>query len=430
MSHEFDILIVGAGMVGATVACGLAQSGLKIGVIDQLPPPVFSEGEAPHIRVSAISFASEQVLRHVGAWQHISNKRVCPYRRLAVNERPAKKGLAAWLPDISSWARTEFNADDIFPGQGEGHLGHIVENDIVQLGLHETMKALENIQLFCPDEITHMQLQGAQKTVNLAKNGQLKASLVIGADGAQSKVREQANIGQYREQYEQQAFVCTVEYQGKQEDITWQSFTSHGPMAFLPLADSAASTDGKLTHYASLVWYDTPVVIKQLKRMGDAELLTTLQSKYPKELPVLNHIVARASFPLFKSHALDYVKEGVVLAGDAAHTINPLAGQGVNLGFLDAAVLIEVIAQAVMNNQNFASKAVLNEYQKRRRSENQMMMRLMDAFYYGFSNDHLPLRLLRNLGLGIANHAGIAKHGVVKYAIGLSGDLPKLARPA
>jgi 2-octaprenyl-3-methyl-6-methoxy-1,4-benzoquinol hydroxylase len=145
---------------------------------------------------------------------------------------------------------------------------------------------------------------------------------------------------------------------------------------------------------------------------------------------VLNKIVARASFSLFKSHALDYVKEGVVIAGDAAHTINPLAGQGVNLGFLDAAVLIEVVAQAVINNQDFASKAVLDEYQKRRRSENQTMMRLMDAFYYGFSNDHLPLRIIRNVGLGIANHAGVAKHSVVKYAIGLSGDLPKLAKPA
>ncbi|MFT7372811.1 MAG: 2-octaprenyl-3-methyl-6-methoxy-1,4-benzoquinol hydroxylase [Oleiphilaceae bacterium] len=429
MSHEFDVLIVGAGMIGATIACGLARSGLNIGVIDQQPPPEFIAGEAPHIRVSALSFASEQVLRHVGAWPFIANKRVCPYRRLAVNERPSKKGLSSWLPDISTWARTEFNADDIFPGQGEGHLGHIVENDIVQLGLHETMAELDNIQLFCPDQIVSMQLQGEQKTVNLAENGQLKAKLVIGADGAQSKVRQQANIGQFREQYDQQAFVCTVEYQGKQEDITWQSFTSHGPMAFLPLADSRTCAGSDPIHYASLVWYDAADAIKRLKTMSDAELLTTLQRKYPKELPTLNKIVARASFPLFKSHALDYVKEGVVIAGDAAHTINPLAGQGVNLGFLDAAVLIEVVAQAVMNNHNFAAKAVLDEYQKRRRSENQTMMRLMDAFYYGFSNDHLPLRIIRNLGLGLANHAGVAKHSVVKYAIGLSGELPKLAKP-
>jgi len=423
MSDTFDVLIVGAGMVGATIACGLARSGLKIGIIDQQLPPEYIEGEAPHIRVSALSFASEQVLRHVGAWPHIMNKRNCPYLRLAVNERPSKQGLSAWLPDISAWARTEFNAQDI----GQSHLGHIIENDIVQLALHETMAELAQITLFCPDHIINMNLEEEEKQLELAQHGKLSAKLVIGAEGAQSQVREQANLGQFREQYEQQAFVCTVEYQGQQEDITWQSFTAHGPMAFLPLADSGS--EGKQKHYASLVWYDHPEQVKKLKNMSDTELLTHLQNSYPEELPTLIALVARASFPLFKSHALAYVKEGIAIAGDAAHTINPLAGQGVNLGFLDAAVLIEVIAQAVMNNENFASKTVLDEYQKRRRLENQTMMSLMDAFYYGFSNDTLPLRVVRNIGLGLANHAGMAKNKVVKYAIGASGNLPKLAKP-
>ena len=126
MSDTFDVLIVGAGMVGATIACGLARSGLKIGIIDQQLPPEYIEGEAPHIRVSALSFASEQVLRHLGVWPHIVSKRNCPYLRLAVNERPSKQGLSAWLPDISGWARTEFNAQDI----GQSHLGHIIENDM------------------------------------------------------------------------------------------------------------------------------------------------------------------------------------------------------------------------------------------------------------------------------------------------------------
>jgi len=424
MSDTFDVLIVGAGMVGATIACGLARSGLKIGIIDQQLPPEYIEGEAPHIRVSALSFASEQVLRHLGVWPHIVSKRNCPYLRLAVNERPSKQGLSAWLPDISGWARTEFNAQDI----GQSHLGHIIENDIVQLALHETMAELAQITLFCPDRIVNMKLEGEEKQLELAKHGVLRAKLVIGAEGAQSQVREQANLGQYREQYEQQAFVCTVEYQGQQEDITWQSFTSHGPMAFLPLADSGF--EEKQKHYASLVWYDHPEQVEKLNTMGDAELLTHLQNSYPEELPTLKALVSRASFPLFKSHALAYVKEGVAIAGDAAHTINPLAGQGVNLGFLDAAVLIEEIAQAVMNNENFASKVVLDKYQKRRRLENQTMMSLMDAFYYGFSNDTLPLRIVRNIGLGFANHGGLAKNKVVKYAIGASGDLPKLAKPA
>lgn len=418
MNSEFDVVIVGAGMVGATIACGLARSNLNVAVIDPQEAKPFSKTDVPHIRVSAISFASEQVLKHVGAWSHITSKRVCPYKRLAVNELPATTGLAAKLPDISHWARTEFNAEAI----GQTHLGHIIENDIVHLALHEQMENLSTLSVFCPDEVTSMALHSAQKKIVLAKHGEIRARLVIGAEGAHSQVRVQAGIGQTREQYAQQAFVCTVRYQGAQEDITWQSFTAHGPIAFLPLSDVAEE------HYASLVWYDSPDNIARMKKLSDVELLAHFQQEYPDTLPRLLSVEARASFPLFRSHALSYFKQGVVIAGDAAHTINPLAGQGVNLGLLDAAELIEVLIQANMNNEDIGSETVLKRYQKARRTENQIMMSTMDAFYYGFSNDLLPLRIMRNIGLGLANRAGLAKNNVMKYAIGASGDLPKLAR--
>lgn len=419
MSSEFDVVIVGAGMVGATLACGLARSNLNVAIIDPLAPKPFIKDEPPHIRVSAISFASEQVLKHVGAWPRIIQKRVCPYRSLAVNELPAQEGLAARLPDISRWARTEFNAQAI----GQDHLGHIVENDIVHLALHEQMHSLAQLSVFCPDDILDMQLGGSEQHLSLANQGKITTQLVIGAEGAQSMVRLKAGIGQSREQYEQHAFVCTVRYQGQQQDITWQSFTPHGPIAFLPLADVGAE------HYASLVWYDAPEAIAHLKAWPDEQLMAYFQAHYPADLPPLSAIVERASFPLFRAHAFDYVKPGVALAGDAAHTINPLAGQGVNLGLMDAAELIEVLLQAALNNENIASLEVLKRYQAARKTENKVMMATMDAFYYGFSNNILPLRILRNLGLGLANHAGPAKNNVMKYAIGVSGDLPKLARP-
>jgi 2-octaprenyl-3-methyl-6-methoxy-1,4-benzoquinol hydroxylase len=419
MNSAFDVVIVGAGMVGATIACGLARSNLKVAVIDPQLPQAFEADAPPHIRVSAISFASEQVLRHVGAWGLIAQKRICPYRRLAVNELPAKQGLSAKLPDISNWARTEFDAQDI----GQTHLGHIIENDIVHLALHEQMHKLPALTVFCPDEIVDMQLEAQTKQLVLAKHGKLSARLVIGAEGANSLVRVKAGIGQSREQYTQQAFVCTVSYQGEQQDITWQSFTPHGPIAFLPLPD----VDG--THYASLVWYDSSESIARLNALADADLRDYFQRHYPAELPSLVSIVERASFPLFRSHAFDYIKQGVALAGDAAHTINPLAGQGVNLGLMDAAVLIEVLIQANMSNEDIASEAVLKRYQQARKKENQLMMATMDAFYYGFSNNILPLRIIRNIGLGLANRAGIAKHKVMRYAIGAAGELPKLARP-
>ena len=216
MSSTFDVVIVGAGMVGSAIACGLARSGLSVAIVDPQAPVGFIKNEAPHIRVSAVSYASEQILKNIGAWPFIEAKRLCPYRRLAVNEMPAKQGLSSLLPDISSWAQTEFSAEAI----GQTHLGHIIENDIVHLALHETMHQLENISLFCPDRIESMDLSADHKRFILAEAGEIQSRLVIGADGANSRVRTAANLGQYKEKYEQHAFVCTVSYEGAQEDIT------------------------------------------------------------------------------------------------------------------------------------------------------------------------------------------------------------------
>ncbi|KZZ73431.1 hypothetical protein A3766_05870 [Oleiphilus sp. HI0132] len=418
MTKQYDVVIVGAGMVGAAIACGLARSNFKVAVIDPLLPPAYVEGEAPHIRVSAISYASEQILKNLGAWQYIEGKRLCPYRRLAVNEMPAKKGLSALLPDISTWARTEFDCSQI----GQSHLGNIIENDIVHLALHEAMNGLENVSVYCPDKIEEMELDGELKTLTLSKAGDISGRVVIGADGAQSRVREQASLGQYKDKYAQHAFVCTAAYEGSQEDITWQSFTSHGPLAFLPLADSGKE------HFGSLVWYDLPESVGKLSQMGNEELLATIKAAYPSELPTITRIVEHASFPLFKSHAINYVRQGVALAGDAAHTINPLAGQGVNLGFMDAAMLIEILGQAHLAGEDIASLEVLQRYQKSRRPENQKMMSIMDMFYHGFSNELLPLRVVRNIGLGLANNSGPAKNKVMQYAVGAIGNLPKLAQ--
>ena len=419
MVKQYDVIIMGGGMVGSTIACGLAQAGMQVAVLEKLAPPDYRSDEVPHIRVSAISFASEQVLNNLGAWSLIKKRRHCVYRRLAVNELPAKSGIASLLPDISAWARTEFRAEDI----GKPHLGHIIENDIIQQSLHERMRDWDNIEILCPAEVSSMNLGDDIKSITTSTGLILEAPLVIGADGAQSAVRLSAGIGQFREQYEQQAFVTTVSYQGEQQDITWQSFTGHGPLAFLPLADVGER------HFASLVWYDEKTSIDRLIALNDADLLRHFQQAYPDELPSLLSVEARGRFPLYKSHAQNYVKAGVALVGDAAHTINPLAGQGVNLGFMDAAVLIETLAKAKLNDEDIASLDVLRRYEKARRLANQSMMSLMDVFYYGFGNKHLPIRVARNLGLGVAQRMGFAKNKVVEYAIGMKGDLPRLARP-
>jgi 2-octaprenyl-3-methyl-6-methoxy-1,4-benzoquinol hydroxylase len=416
--NSYDIVIVGAGMVGATVACGLADSGLKIALIENTRPRPFIADEIPHIRVSALNLASEQILRNLGVWPFLEAMRLCPYRRLAVNEKAQKRGLLGKLPDISGWARTEFNSASV----GRSHLGHIVENDLVQHAFYERIAQHDALELICPANIKsfHKLELGYQLVLDSGKT--LNTKLVVGADGAQSLVRQHSDIGQYQEQYEQHAYVMMVSYDGDQQDITWQSFRPEGPLAFLPLARSGDVS------YASLVWYDSVERIKNLKSLDNNDLLDEVKRCYPKALPRLLAMHTRASFPLYKSHAKTYVQERVVLVGDAAHTINPLAGQGVNLGFMDAAVLVDVVGRALLNGEDYASSETLAAYEKQRRGYNQLMMNAMDAFYYGFSNKHLPLYVARNVGLGLAQSAGFAKNKVTEFATGMVGSLPRLAQ--
>ncbi|UZE95702.1 FAD-dependent monooxygenase [Alkalimarinus alittae] len=420
--NAYDIAIVGAGMVGAAIACGLGPTGLRIAILDRTPPPAFDANQTPDIRVSALSYASEQILRNIGAWSHISAMRTCPYQRMGVTEKLAIPMSLAGSP-IN---QTLFDSTDI----GYPYLGHIVENNITQLGLHQAMKQYSNIDILCPSNIQSIDFDSPLPTVSYTQNSlqdnlsELTAKLIIGADGALSKVRDWASIGMNSNQYEQQALVATVEYQGEQQDITWQAFTSTGPLAFLPLMDVNKK------HYGSLVWYDQPDKIRQLMALDSPSFMEEVTKNFPPQLPPLIKLLKKGSFTLVKRHAQDYISHRVALAGDAAHTINPLAGQGVNLGFQDAATLVEVITTAHTQGKDIGLTENLRQYERLRKIENQKMMEIMDLFYHLFSNNHPPLKLLRNIGLGLADKLPFGKKKVIKYAMGLEGNLPKLARPA
>lgn len=417
--HAYDIAIVGAGMVGAAIACGLGPTGLRIAILDRTPPPAFDASHPPDIRVSALSYASEQILRNIGAWSHISAMRTCPYQRMGVTEK-LDIPLSITGTPVN---QTLFDSTDI----GYPYLGHIVENNITQLGLHQAMSQYSNIDILCPTDIQSINFRKPLPAVSYIQDErpvELTAKLIVGADGALSKVREWASIGMNSNQYEQQALVATVEYQGEQQDITWQAFTSTGPLAFLPLMD----VDHK--HYGSLVWYDHPDKIRQLMALDGPSFMEEVTKNFPPQLPPLINLLKKGSFSLVKRHAQDYIGHRVALAGDAAHTINPLAGQGVNLGFQDAATLIEVITEAHAQGKDFGLVENLQAYERSRKLENKKMMEIMDVFYHLFSNNHPPLKLLRNIGLGLANKLPFGKNKVIKYAMGLEGNLPKLAKPA
>ncbi|MRI33278.1 hypothetical protein EOPP23_09815 [Endozoicomonas sp. OPT23] len=414
-AEHYEVLIIGGGMVGSAIACALGQQKIRVAVFDRLQPEVFDKSQLPDLRVSALSYASEQFLRNLNAWQHIEQMRTCPYRRMAVWEKlhlPGGKELDK-RPN-----QTLFDACEIDHEQ----LGFIVENRVTQLGLIKSLQQLETVGLYCPATIESMSFSEQNSSITLSDGRTFTGNLVIGADGANSQVRQQAGIRLDYRDYEQQCMVATVEIEGGVQDITWQAFTETGPESFLPLPD----IDGK--SYASVVWYNLPENISRLMKLSDQEFIDELTRTFPIELPGIVKLHERGFFPLARRHALEYHKNGAVLAGDSAHTINPLAGQGVNLGFQDAACLAEILIEAHKAGESLGDSEVLGRYEKARRQGNQLMMSTMDAFYHAFSNDIKPLKMVRNLALGLAGATKPAVKEVMKYAMGISGDLPSLAR--
>lgn len=400
MNQKFDVIIVGGGMVGAAVACSLGGSRLKVAVIESAPPQAFSPDQPHDLRVSALSIASKRILETVGAWQGIVDRRFCPFRRMRVWETAGD---------------TEFCSDDIKYPQ----LGYIVENRIIQLALLERLADFDNITLISPALIKKINYLIGKPTEIILDDGQiLTTNILVAADGGQSRVRQAVGIGVTSWDYKQHALVIYIETEYGQQDITWQRFVPSGPQAFLPLTGS----------YGSIVWYHSPDEVGRLKTLPLDELKHELVAAFPDALGEVKRVLATASFPLKRQHAQVYVKPGVVLVGDAAHMINPLAGQGVNIGLLDAAALGEALIEATKQGIEPSDLSVLKRYEKMRRNENLKMMTVMDAFYQVFSNEILPVKILRNFGLGLAERILPAKNKVMRSAMGLEGKLPKLAR--
>ncbi len=415
MTHAFDIVVVGAGMVGAALATGLGQQGFRVGLIDRLEAPAFNPDSAPDIRVSALSAGSQRYLDSLNAWGQITGMRTTPYRRLAVWDE-TRHPLSKLMP--RQLTRVEFDAASL----GGSHLGHIVENSVTQRALWQTAQAQNNVTALTGLSVVALEQGDTTATLVLDDGQRLEAQLVVGADGAQSKIRELAGIGINRNQYAQQAMVMSVRYQGPVDDITWQGFCPSGPRAFLPLHSAEADHPGE--SWASLVWYDAPEELARLKALPEEQLLQDIQAAFPPELPQLTHLEARASFPIARQHAKRYFSGRVVLAGDAAHTINPLAGQGVNLGFQDAQCLQGLLKEARRAGADLADPAWLQQYEAQRRPANRRMMMTMDLFYHLFSNRVPPLHLLRNLGLGAARALPFARNQVARYAMGIDERLP------
>src|SRR5471032_1198039 len=406
METHADLLIVGAGMVGSELALALRGSGLNILVVDGSPLSVkpFDPQSAFEPRVSALSVASQRILERLGVWEGIESRRVSPYGEMQV-----------W--DGSGTGQIHFSASSVHAQV----LGHIVENRVVQDALVECLHD-SDIGLLANARLEQMRRSGDDWLLTLADGRTLRAPLVVAADGAHSAVRRLTGTQTREWDYLHHAIVTSVRTTEPHRKTAWQRFTDDGPLAFLPL-----EREGE--NWCSIVWSVTPAQAERLTALPDEAFCRELEQAFEGRLGGVISADPRLCVPLRQRHAKRYVAEGLALIGDAAHTIHPLAGQGVNLGFLDAAVLAEVLLQAAERGERLADVKVLSRYERRRMPHNLALMAAMEGFERLFQADQLPLRWLRNAGLKMVDQMPEAKAVFVRQALGLTGDLPELAKP-
>ena len=402
-----DLIIVGAGMVGSALALALQHSGLQILLLDGGPLSVkpFDQSAAFEPRVSALSAASQRILERLGAWDGIAARRTSPYGEMQV-----------W--DGSGTGQVHFSAASVHAEV----LGHIVENRVVQDGLLDALYEAD-LGLLPGARLEQLRRSGGDWLLTLTDGRELRAPLIIAADGANSAVRRLAGCATREWDYLHHAIVTSVRCSKPHQQTAWQRFTDDGPLAFLPLAKA-----DNAEHWCSIVWSTTPAEAERLMALDDAAFCHELGKAFEWRLGEVLESDPRHCIPLRQRHAKRYVEPGLALIGDAAHTIHPLAGQGVNLGFLDAAVLAEVLLHALERGENLADIKVLGRFERRRMPHNLAMMAAMEGFERLFQADPLPLRWLRNSGLNLVDGANEAKALFVRQALGLSGDLPELAR--
>ena len=403
---QADLIIVGAGMVGSTLALALKDSGLNIVLLDggALKVEAFDPQSAFEARVSALSMASQRVLQRVGAWDGIHARRTSPYAQMQV-----------W--DGSGTGNIHFSAASVHAEL----LGHIVENRVIQDALLEQL-LVSGVQVLGGARLELLQRAGDGWQLTLADGRELQTPLLVAADGANSAVRRLAGCATREWDYLHHAIVTSVRCAQPHQRTAWQRFTDDGPLAFLPL-----QRDGD-QHWCSIVWSCVPEHAEKLMALDDSAFAEALGRAFEQRLGQVLEVEPRVAIPLRQRHAKRYIEAGLALIGDAAHTIHPLAGQGVNLGFLDAAMLAEVLLHAQQRGEMLASERVLSRFERRRMPHNLAMMAAMESFERLFQATPPPLRWLRNAGLSLVNGMPEAKAVFVRQALGLSGDLPELAR--
>ncbi len=389
-------------MVGAALGLALAQRDFSVVLLEARQPPLDWEPGSYDLRVSAISRASQHLLENLGVWQAMLAERVTAYRQMHV-----------W--DRAGFGEIHFDAADL----SEPDLGHIIENRVTVRALWEAFDAT-GLTVISPAKVCGLVIGDQDMELQLADRPPLRVGLVVGADGARSQVRQLARIDARNEPYDQHGVVATVRAERGNQATAWQRFMPRGPLALLPIEDELFS----------IVWSTTPDEATRLCEMSEPSFNASLTQASEARLGALFVLGKRAAFPLSLQHAERYVQPGVALLGDAAHVIHPLAGQGVNLGLLDAGALVDALIAGRESGRPVGALRDLRAYERARKGHNLATQLTMDAFKHLFGNDNSVLSLTRNLGLGLSGRIAPVRRLFERLAMGQGLELPRLSRPA
>jgi 2-octaprenyl-6-methoxyphenol hydroxylase len=403
MNTDFDIVIVGGGMVGASLACAWRGAGLRIAVVEAVPlksdaQPSFNE------RTIALAYGSRRIFDGIGVWSEVERLGCTPIERVHVSHR-------------GYFGVTRLAADDLdLPA-----LGYVVENRVLGAALSQTLAGADNIHWFCPATVENIEItaHGARVAISHGTDTRhLTARLVVGADGANSAVRRLLGLEVERTDYAQVAVVATVAAGLPHGNTAYERFTESGPLAALPMRDNRCA----------IVWSARPPEADAIIDWSDAEYLSQLQRRFGDRLGRFTQPGARTRYPLALVHVPRQFVARMVLIGNAAHAVHPVAGQGFNLGLRDAAALAEVVVDAVRAGEDIGAVAVLQRYVDWRRRDTRVTERFTDGLIRTFANESTALAIARGAGLLAVDLLLPVKRRLLRLTSGLAGRLPRLAR--